>query len=501
MKIQHEVEATYALADDTVVPDLLLLDGVQEVRQQPAFSLTAAYFDTADLALLRSGVSLRRRTGGVADGWHLKVPAGGGRDEFHRPLGRSTATPPKPLRDLVAGWVRGEPLVHVATVHTDRTPSLLLGADGLVLAELTDDRVTGSTPEGETVAWREWELELVDGTADLFDSADQVFAAAGVHRAEVSRKVARTLGDRVPPAPRLWMPAADEPVSRLVHARLVEQVDVLGRRDVDARRGTDEGVHKMRVACRRLRALLGSFRPVLDREQTDPVRDELRWLAGVLGQARDAAAIHGRLRDLLADEPRDLVHGPVLGRLRSVYEGRGKDEVLAALGSQRYFDLRDRLDQLAADPPWTERAEASARDVAPKVLHKEFKRFRRRADAAAADEPEPALHEARKAAKRLRYAAETVEPVAGKKARRLDRAAHHVTSHLGELQDTTVSRSELLAVAQVASEAGEPTFAYGRLHALDEARASTLIAAFRVRATVARLKARTRKARKALRRT
>lgn len=391
-------------------------------------------------------------------------------------------------------------MVQVATVLTDRSPTQLLGAGGAVLAELTDDRVTASTPDGATVAWREWELELVDGATDLFDSADRVLATAGVGRAQQSRKVARTLGDRIPPAPRLRSPAAGKPVSRLVHARLVEQVGVLARRDVDARRGTEEGVHKMRVACRRLRALLATFRPTLDRDQTEPVREELRWLAGVLGQSRDATVIHERLRNLLADEARSQVHGPVLRRLRTTFEGRGRGEVLAALDSQRYFALRHRLDQLAADPPWTERADAPDRDLAPKVLGKELKRFRRRAEAAgAADQPEHALHEARKAAKRLRYAAEAVEPVAGKKARRLDRDAHRVTSHLGELQDTTVSRAELLAVAKAATAAGEPTFTYGRLHAREEARAGRLTTSFRVHRAVADLKARTRKARKAVR--
>ena len=498
MKSHGEFEVTYAPGDSTALPDLTGVDGVDAARPAPALAQSAVYFDTTDLALLTAGVSLWRRTGDAGEGWHLTVPAGARRDEIQRPLGRSTATPPKALRDLVAGWARGARLVPVATVGTDRSPILLLDRDGRILAQFTDDRVVGTTDEGVVVSWREWKLQLVDGGADLFHAADRRLAALGVNRAEVAHEPSRVLDARRPPANRLRAPKADKPVSRLVHARLVAQVDALARREVDARRGTEEGVHKMRVACRRLRALLGTFRPVLDRDLTDPVREELRWLAGVLGTARDAAVVHERLRRLVADEPRTLVHGPVLGRLRSTLAGRGLPELRAALDSQRYFDLRDRLDRLAGDPPWTELADAAAREVAPQALRKELKRFRRAVrDTTTSEDPAEALHDARKAAKRLRYAAETVEPIAGKAARRLDRAAQRVTSHLGELQDSAVSRTELLALAMAAAAANEPTFTYGRLHAREEARASQLAATLPLRDALGGLTARTRAARKA----
>jgi hypothetical protein len=37
--------------------------------------LEAVYFDTSDLRMLQSGVTLRRREGGLDEGWHLKLPA------------------------------------------------------------------------------------------------------------------------------------------------------------------------------------------------------------------------------------------------------------------------------------------------------------------------------------------------------------------------------------------------------------------------------------------
>jgi CHAD domain-containing protein len=489
----REVETTYAPGGAAQMPDLTTLAGVHEARSQPELELSAQYFDTEDLALLRAGVTLRRRAGGADEGWHVKVPATGARDEIHHPLGRAT-TPPKAVRDVVIGWTRGAALVPIATVTTRRSPILLIDSHGEALAELADDHVTGATSDGDVVSWREWELELVSGSPDLLADADAQLAAIGIERAPVSRKVARVLGDRVPASPPVLTPEPDEPVARLVTWRLVEQVEALARLDVDARAGSDKGVHQMRVACRRLRALLASFRRVFDREQTDPIRDELHWLGNVLGDVRDPIVIHEQLRRLIGEEPRNLVHGPVLTELRSTYQGRGKPELRAALASPRYFALRDRLDRLVDDPPWAAAGQAPAREVAPRVLRQELARFRTRTRTAlSAEDQTVAFHDVRKAAKRLRYAAETVEPLAGKPARRLARKAKHVTSILGELQDAVVTRDELLALA-AAEPPGEPDFTYGRLHGREEALAEQLTAAYRPKRTLRKLESRTRRA-------
>ena len=57
--------------------------------------------------------------------------------------------------------------------------------------------------------------------------------------------------------------------------------------DPKVRRDAPDSVHAMRVACRRMRSTMQSFRVVLDRDLTDVLVDELRWLGGQLGGARD----------------------------------------------------------------------------------------------------------------------------------------------------------------------------------------------------------------------
>lgn len=259
----------------------------------------------------------------------------------------------------------------------------------------------------------------------------------------------------------------------VLHARLLAEVDDLDRRDAQMRRGEPAGVHKTRVACRRLRGVLVSFGPVFDEETTGPLAEEVRWLARSLGDARDEFVVHARLRRLLDDEPPELVVGPVAARLTTTYGD--KVHVPGVVLSQRYRDLRDGLDVLVAGPPWTDLAEKPARKVLPKRLRRDWKRLRKRY-AAVVDDPhdDVALHDVRKAAKRFRYAAETVEPVVGKPARRAARAAQHLTAHLGERQDTVASRAQLVALAEAAAADGEPMFTYGRLHAREERRADEL---------------------------
>lgn len=475
MASHREIERTYDPAPDADLPDLSGLPGVVGVGGTRVDLLRADYFDTHDLALARAGVSLRRRTGGADEGWHLKTPAGADRDELQLPLDRAVRTPPKALREAALGWTRGSLLAVVATIETRRTTCTLHGEDGRVLAELADDAVTGTRVDGTVVSWREWELELVDGDPGLLDDADDLLAAAGVGRAEVPRKIARVLGEALPAAATLRAAKPGKPAARVVHRRLADQVAELARRDVQIRRGQQEGVHKARIACRRLRSLLATYRPVLDREVTDPVRDEIQWLARSLSDARDAVVVSARLLSLLGEEPAGLVIGPVERRVRTTYGKRARAGLSEVLGSQRYFALRDSLDRLVAEPPWTEEAGRPAREVLLRPVHRDWRRVRRRYVAVGdADDRDVALHEVRKAAKRLRYAAETVEPVVGEDARRLASAANELTSYLGERQDSVVCRGEIVALAAAAVADGESSFTYGRLHAREQQRATEL---------------------------
>ena len=81
-----EVEIKLAVDEGTGMPDLTQLPGVEEIASMREHNLSAVYYDTKDLRLTRSKITLRRRTGGADDGWHLKLPKEGGRNEVRVPL-------------------------------------------------------------------------------------------------------------------------------------------------------------------------------------------------------------------------------------------------------------------------------------------------------------------------------------------------------------------------------------------------------------------------------
>jgi CHAD domain-containing protein len=467
---QAEVERAFAPGPDTDLPDLTGVSGVVAVETGATDELDATYYDVPGLPLLRSGVTLRRRTGGSDEGWHLKLPGNGldSRTELHE--GLDSAGVPDALSGLVAGWTRGRELAPVARIRTDRHTSRLVGADGTVLAEVADDRVEGRPAQldGKPVRWREWEVELVHGEPSLLDGIERLLAAHGVPRSPQQRKLAVVVGE--PDAPRPPKRASrTKPAKRLVHRWILDQVGAIARLDPLVRQAEEGGVHGMRKACRRLRAALATYRPLLDRDRTDPVREELRWLARSLGPARDDEVVVARIDRLLRAEASDVGSAHRALERHAVERAHHDQSVLGeTLGSQRYAELRTALDELAADPPWTAEADRPAGKVLPALVRKEWKRLRRRHRRGA----DP--HEVRKAAKRLRYAYELVEPVWGKEAKRPRQAASELTRVLGERQDTLVSREWLAALAGGGTSGGA-AFALGRVHALEERHEAELL--------------------------
>jgi CHAD domain-containing protein len=399
---------------------------------------------------------------------------------------------PKAFRQIVHGFVRGQPMVPIATLRTERSVQRLRDGRGDVLAEFADDRVRAETPaavtgEAQVETWREWEVELVEGDRRLLAKAEKLLTRDGGRVAEWPSKLARALGERMPAPAYQALPVDGRETSarNLVHARLVEQLVEIRRRDPMVRQDMPDAVHKKRVALRRLRTALAVYRPILDREVTDPVRDELRWLGGALGEARDTEVVRDRLVDAVAAlEPR-LVRGPVRRRLHTELDARYRSALANAVGameSPRYFALLDLLDALVDAPPWTELADAPAKDVLTGGVRRAWRRLRRSvADvSASADDAERdlRLHEVRKAAKRARYAAEPLVPLFGADAVAFVRATKRVQTVLGDHQDSIVCQTELLWLADQASRAGENAFTFGVLYAREQENAAETSARF-----------------------
>src|SRR5215469_5211470 len=100
-----ETELKYEAPEDAVLPRLDELSAVSATRQAGEEHLEAEYYDTKDWRLIKAGITLRRRTGGHDDGWHLKMPAGvHSRREIGMPLGAADAEVPAQLAELVRAY-------------------------------------------------------------------------------------------------------------------------------------------------------------------------------------------------------------------------------------------------------------------------------------------------------------------------------------------------------------------------------------------------------------
>lgn len=453
-----------------------------------AHDLDAVYYDTADLRLIRAFATLRRRTGGTDAGWHLKLPLGGDtREEIRVPLRQedpdSRERVPDTLRDLALSRTRGASLEPVVRVRTKRSVRELVDADGALLAELTLDQVGADSLRGDGghAAWTELEVEVVaeEGAAALLKRVDKALGKEGFARSQAPAKAARALTETAAaprPAPREDAGPAPGTAGAHVLAYVAEQARTIVDLDPAVRRGLPDSVHRMRVACRRLRSCLRSYRSLFDRELTEPVRAELKWLGGELGAERDQEVLLERLREGVDHLPGELVLGPVSARLQAWDAARSaeaRERSLAALRAPRYVTLLEALDRLTSHPPLRAEASGKPAKTLPGAILKEHDRLGTRVERAlrlpAGPERDAALHEARKKAKRLRYAAEAARPALGGPAKRLGKRVKAVQKALGDHHDSVVAREVLRRQAVAAQGAGEPGFTWGVLFGQEQA--------------------------------
>ncbi|MFI1655266.1 CHAD domain-containing protein [Streptomyces sp. NPDC020472] len=476
---KREIERKYEATGETPPPDLTRVPGVSEVVDRGVMELDAVYYDTPDLRLAADGVTLRRRTGGSDAGWHVKFPvAAGVRDEIRAPLSDGL---PDELAGLLRSRVRDTEVVPAVRLRSARDVRHLLDADGALLAELSVDTVHAERlPEGETATWTEIEVELADGIDPaLLDAVEKRLRKAGIRPSASPSKLARALAETGSEPQTVPAPEKPGTAGAAVLAYVREQADAIVALDPAVRRDLPDSVHRLRVACRRMRSAFKTYRKVLDRHVTDPVGDELKWLAGELGVARDQEVLDARLRARIADLPPTLTLGPVEARLRrrdAALARNARHQALAALDSARYLTLLDTLDALLADPPLRKAARRDARPVLARAVRKDHDRLGRRIEHALSLAPgherDLALHEARKAAKRARYAADAARPTLGKPAKRLSKRVKAVQSLLGEHQDAVVARVALREFGIMAHGVGESAFTWGLLYGREEAAAA-----------------------------
>jgi CHAD domain-containing protein len=198
-----------------------------------------------------------------------------------------------------------------------------------------------------------------------------------------------------------------------------------------------EYVHQMRIGLRRLRSALNMFAPVA--RCPGMVDQELRWLSGVLGRARDWDVLGGQTLPAIGTA---YPNEPGLKKLRlAVLAVAAKKRRLAAaaVGSGRYARLFLMLGKWTQEIGRPGAPDASLTKFAGRLLDLAYRKLQRRGKRLPQNSPRK-RHKARIAAKQLRYATEFFQSLYPERAMRrfIDRLAG-LQKVLGRLNDAAVA--------------------------------------------------------------
>jgi inorganic triphosphatase YgiF len=437
-------------------------------RKPIARRYVSRYFDTEDDALARAGLTLRVRIVGKTVLQTIKTKGSGAgglttRGEWEAPLSGES-----PDMDLVARWglaeavtaaTGGRPLVPRFETDVSRATRLVRRPEGEV--EIAVDRGMVRAGDNGQDPIAEVELELRGGDpALLHDLALELLAdlPLGLGGPSKAARGYRLLGHAVetadPAKAQAVALAPDMPVEDAFRAIGQACLAHLEANAPVVLAGADpEGIHQARVAIRRLRSTMAAFRAMVAGEDGARVVNDLRWLMGILGPARDSDVFAEEILPALGATLSDDPGWPEL--IAHFERERASHSALAqeAMASPRFTAL------LLAAARWLDHG-AWRRDgdravlrslalggAAEAVLAKRFKKVLRRG-ANFEDLPAEARHALRVQIKKLRYTLDFLAPLhdpeAVKATLKTLKTAQEV---LGRSNDITVARAKLRSAA------------------------------------------------------
>ena len=412
-------------------------------------------FDTPEQAISGSMHALRVRHDGPAVYLTLKGPGNRSdgarheREEWQEIISEEVAADrarwPEAIRSRVEALAGQQPLQPMLEVHTKRR-TWALRRDEQVVAELALD--LGEIHAGDyTEALHEIEVELKgDGTDTDLQTLEhrlrQMLPLEPEPRSKLQRGLALLRdGGTVTMEPRA-------PLAEAGRTMLREHWNKLRESEPGVRGGDHEAVHDMRVATRRLRAMLEVLgATAYDPQETGALRKGLKRLAASLGVVRDTEvfmqAVDGYAGRLQTDERAAL--DPLLRTLNERRDA-AREELLLELDRKRTQRLYERLGGFVNTAGAGTRMADSApqlgptrvRDVAGSALWarlEEVQAF----DRVMPEAPVVLLHELRIACKHLRYTLDLFGHALGPDAKGLRNDLVKAQDHLGALHDADIA--------------------------------------------------------------
>ncbi|NJN66043.1 MAG: CHAD domain-containing protein [Chloroflexaceae bacterium] len=282
----------------------------------------------------------------------------------------------------------------------------------------------------------------------------------------------------------------------------------------EVRKDTDiEGVHDMRVATRRLRAVLPAIKPVVSAQALRPFQKPIRKIARSLGEVRDCDVFLDLVRHYL--EPLPAEQRPAMAPLVTALQrdrAAAYQHLLVVLDSTGYEIFKRDFARFLTDRAegWNPRLRVC--DVVGSIIWQRYEALRAyetaidtdhnhspiapiapaaptdSAESAngviypdpdqanpARDDDDAALHEARIAGKHLRYVLEMLSAQHGELVDRLLAPIKALQSSLGSIQDIAVAKA-YVATLETTKEEQEALDQYircreaERVHLLEESR-------------------------------
>lgn len=426
--------------------------------------LVARYFDTDDLALARSSITLRYRSDPSGGRWTVKLPA---RSRKSHHLARREVDVdgpetdvPRALLGLLTAQLRGRTPTVVATLVTSRVTQRLTTSDGAGLVEVAVDHVCGTRTDGPVLEFDEVEVEQLDGFGAKRARRAMVTAlrSAGCRRGSQVPKLMRVLGtDQLGPPDVVVPTLPPEPtVHEAVGHAMARSLDQLLFHDPRIRLGGDEeDLHQFRVAVRRLRSDLRTFvdvLDVLDRPSAAALARELGWLADATSARRDLDVLRARL--VAAKNEVSPLDTKALEKLVDRCDLQAEQAgamVLEALESRRYVDLLDALVKSVAglaDPDRPGAGEVTDKDHLRAMVRRRWKKLDRHIAHLERDPSPAVLHRTRIVAKRCRAALGAARPILGSRSKKLERDLGGLQDVLGDVHDCEVAQEWLRLAAK-----------------------------------------------------
>jgi len=461
-------------------------EALARVRQKPLFrrlargrkaqnhSLHAIYFDTASFALREAGFVLRVRN--EDDGYVQTVKSSNGpelatRAEIKVKVGSMApdvdAIPDKKVRQAVKAALGKATLAPAFVVEMRRTMVLLTPKRGTTIEAAFDVgaiKTVGEKPASLPLV--EFELELITGDAGELVSCAQALTADLPlmlflqSKAERGFLLAADAVEAPVSAERILL--GDDATADIAFRYVIGHClrHLLGNWAAVTMARDPEGIHQMRVALRRLRSALslfgGPFRAALS-----SLEGEVRWVADVMGEARDLDVFQEDVfrpaADAHGDDERLLELATVVRTRRRI----AWVHVFEALESERFRQLVLGLASMTFVKPWLaaaggEAAGEVARDFARRRMKKRYRRamrLGRRIEELDAHE----RHELRIKLKKLRYALDFFRSLFAKRAtEKFLRRLGDLQDTLGRLNDAAVARA---LVKEILAEHGDGTAA------------------------------------------